>query len=142
MDEFEIELQRYLQREELIYRIKTMPYGSKVDWLVPYCDSTEQIKEFLISIGFKIKKEEIEVGLGIVDDDGSLIEFHGGCAWVETTRGICVYVNDEVEKGLVGPSREKQNTSRMHQNTKLFDTRLQRHLKKCEDKYRQQYTEK
>lgn len=83
-------LQKYLYKSELEYRAKMLPCGSNVDWLVPYCDSVQNIAAFLRSLGFKIRR--------IVDE----VDCSGwGHQWVVTTSGIVVYVNTEHSLGFV-----------------------------------------
>lgn len=90
MNDFERDLARHLMKCELEYRAKKQAESSCVDWLVPYCNSINDIVAFLHSLGFRIAR--------IVDDEPVPGEKH---QWVETTSGVTVYVNTELTKGLV-----------------------------------------
>jgi hypothetical protein len=134
MEEFEVQLQNFLKREELAYRVKALPNGSEVDWLIPHCTSIEDIQAFLISIGLKIKQMDNFTGFIIDDAEGNVLETIGSGQWVETSKGICVYVNDKEHRGFVEPSLETKKTSRAIKRSN-FDVQLAKHLKKCEAKY-------
>ena len=60
MNDFERDLARHLMKCELEYRAKKQAESSCVDWLVPYCNSINDIVAFLHSLGFRIAR--------IVDD--------------------------------------------------------------------------
>lgn len=61
-----------------------------MDWLVPHCNSTDDIATFLRGLGFRIAQ--------IVDEEPVPGEKY---QWVETTSGITMYVNTELTKSLV-----------------------------------------
>lgn len=92
--DFDIDLQKYLNKCELEYRAKKMPNGSTVDWLSPSCGSVEEIASYLRYIGFKIRR--------IVDEESCIGEKH---QWVVTTSGVVVYVNTPNLQGLVASTR-------------------------------------
>ena len=87
---FEKGLQKHLWKCELEYRAEYLPGGSNVDWLAPFCESTQQIAEFLRELGFKIRE--------IVNEMDCAGDPH---QWVETTSGVLVCVNQNCARGLV-----------------------------------------
>lgn len=80
MKDFELALDRHLKREELLFRAKHKPGGSKVDWLAPSCGSVEAIVDNLRYLGFRIK----------TIDDGPDTP-----TMVVTTSGVIVFVGDD-----------------------------------------------
>lgn len=83
--DFNLALDKHLKREELLFRAKHCPKGSRVDWLAPSCESLDDIVGTLRWLGFRIKET--------VECDGA--------EWVETTGGVLVFVNSGDIRGLV-----------------------------------------
>lgn len=98
MNDFDIGLDRFLKKSELEYRAKNLSNGSCVDWLAPYCDSTENIARFLRELGFHIAE--------IVDEQGS--SHKEDLRWVVTTSGVIVYVNAEGLNGFVAQAYDRR----------------------------------
>ena len=138
--EFDVALQKHLQREELLYRVKVLPHGSEVEWLVPHCESVQDIERFIISIGIKIKKVSSFSGILLVDDDDNVVGNIGGGDWVETANGIWIYVNTDTEKGFVMRALDRKPSSRELRNRSNFNVQLKRHLLKCEHEYRAKHS--
>ena len=90
MEDFTIALEKHLNKCELEFRAKQLPKGSNVEWLVPHCNSTQEIAEHLRYLGFKIRE--------IVDEEDCAGELH---QWVVTTSGIIVHVNSEWSSGFM-----------------------------------------
>lgn len=97
MEDFDIALQKHLNKCELEFRKKNLPNGSNVEWLIPHCDNVQEIAKFLRYLGFKIQK--------IVDEEDCAGEKH---QWVETTDGIIIYVNDKFSQGFMAPAYKKE----------------------------------
>ena len=88
--DFDVELQKHLNKCELEFRAKQLPKGSNVEWLAPHCNSVQDIAEHLRYIGFKIRE--------VVDHEDCAGDKH---QWVITTSGVIVYVNSDGCPGLV-----------------------------------------
>lgn len=97
MKDFDIALQKHLNKCELEFRAKHQPNGSNVEWLSPHCGSVQEIASYLRYIGFKIRE--------IVDEEACNGEKH---QWVKTTNGIIVYVNDEFCQGFMAAAYKKE----------------------------------
>lgn len=87
MSNYEVNLQKHLQKCELEYHAKHSTGPVEVEWLKGACGSVECIADFLRSIGCKVKR--------VVDEEPCPGEIH---QWVETTNGLIVYANSN---GLV-----------------------------------------
>ena len=96
MKDFDIALQKHLNKSELEFRAKMLPAGSNVDWLAPYCNNVQDIAKFLRYLGFKIQE--------VMDEEDATGEKY---QWVKTTSGIIVYTNNEYSGGLVAASCKK-----------------------------------
>lgn len=83
--DLELALEKHLWREELLFRAKHKPGGSNVGWLIPSCESRDDIVSMLRWLGFRIKET--------VECDGA--------EWVVTTSGVIVFVNSESCQGFV-----------------------------------------
>lgn len=77
--DFNVALEKHLRREELLYRAKHCPTGSRVDWLEPSCGSQEDLVDMLRWLGFRIKD------IDACPDEPVM---------VTTTSGVIVFVND------------------------------------------------
>ena len=77
--DFNVALEKHLRREELLYRAKHCPMGSRVDWLEPSCGSQEDLVDMLRWLGFRIKD------IDACPDEPVM---------VTTTSGVIVFVND------------------------------------------------
>lgn len=79
MEDFELALDKHLKREELLFRAKHCPQGSRVEWLAPNCETVEAIVDALRNLGFRIKD---------IDDCPNTPTM------VVTTSGVIVFEND------------------------------------------------
>lgn len=93
MEDFDVALQKHLQKCELEFRAKQLPHGSNVEWLTPHCNNVQDIAKFLRYLGFKIQE--------IVDEVDAVGDPY---RWVKTTSGIIVYTNAEYSDGFVAAS--------------------------------------
>ena len=78
--DFNLALDKHLKREELLFRAKHCPKGSRVDWLVPSCGSQEDLVDMLRWLGFRIKE------IDICPETPPM---------VITTSGVIVFVGDD-----------------------------------------------
>lgn len=90
---------KYLMKCELQFRVESLDDGEwdKVEWLVPFCGSTNKLRIFLQSIGFQIKE--------VVDEEEM--------KWVETTSGVLVYVGGDGMFTKSARRREREKAARM-----------------------------
>ena len=88
----DLELEKFLKRQELIFIAKNYPRGKTVDWLAPCCENLDELIDTLRWLGFKIKN---------ITDDQSDLYPENRFQMVETTSGVLVYVNSQHTKGLV-----------------------------------------
>lgn len=88
--DFQEGLEKHLRKCELEYRAANLPNGCCVDWLAPFCGSTQEIADYLRHLGFKIGE--------IIDEIDCTGEEHRR---VKTTSGIVVFVNDKYSPGFM-----------------------------------------
>lgn len=82
------------QRSQELLEVAKLPLLNtvEIEWLAPYCRSTESIVQLLQFLGFEISK--------IVNETFRDAHTH---QWVETTAGFVVYVNNDYSQGCVAP---------------------------------------
>lgn len=89
------DVRRHLMKCELQFRVESLDdeEWDEVEWLAPFCGSTDKLRIFLQLIGFQIKE--------VVDEEEM--------KWAETTSGVLVYVggNGMFTKSARRREREK-----------------------------------
>lgn len=93
------DVRRHLMKCELQFRVKSLDdeEWDEVEWLVPFCGSTNKLRIFLQLIGFQIKE--------VVDEEEM--------KWVETTSGVLVYVGGNGMFTKSARRREREKAARM-----------------------------
>lgn len=93
------DVRKHLMKYELQFRMESLTDGEwdRVEWLAPFCDSTDKLMDFLKAIGFRIKE--------VVDDEEM--------KWVETTSGVLVYVGGDGMFTKSARRREREKAARM-----------------------------
>ena len=93
------DVRKHLMKCELQFRMENLEDGEwdRAEWLVPFCDSTDKLMDFLKAIGFRIKE--------VVDDEEM--------KWVETTSGVLVYVGGDGMFTKSARRREREKAARM-----------------------------
>lgn len=90
--DLDLELEKFLKRQELIFIAKNYPRGKTVEWLAPSCENLDELIDYLRWLGFKIKE--------VIDEEDD-INPGERFQMVKTTSGVRVYVNDKYIKGFV-----------------------------------------
>ena len=93
------DVRKHLMKCELQFRVESLDdeEWDEVEWLAPFCDSTDKLKIFLQSIGFRIKE--------VVDEKEM--------KWVETTSGVLVYAGGDGMFTKSARRREREKAARM-----------------------------
>lgn len=93
------DVRKHLMKCELQFRVKSLDdeEWDEVEWLVPFCGSTDKLRIFLQLIGFQIKE--------VVDEEEM--------KWVETTSGVLVYVGGDGMFTKSARRREREKAARM-----------------------------
>lgn len=93
------DVRKHLMKCELQFRMESLNIGEwdEVEWLAPFCSSTDKLRTFLKAIGFQIKE--------VVDEDKM--------KWVETTSGVLAYVGGDGMFTKSARKQERKKTDRM-----------------------------